>query len=283
MEEIKQIAVCGGDRRQSCLAESLHAAGFAVSVWGLNVSSSIPSLPMEDLLKQCDCFILPLPVTIDGKTLFAPQNKEVLLLGSGLAEQLKGKQVFAGMKERLLQADHRWAEVHCLDYSKEESFAIRNAVPTVEGALAIAITSSERTLQGSRCLVTGFGRIGQVLCKSLAALGADVWAAARKPEALSWIRCSGYHPVPLSEVRKDLDYDFIFNTVPAMIFPADSIAKLPPACTAIELASAPWGFDFAAGEALSRAIIKAPALPGRFSPKTAGEIIRDTILTMLEE
>lgn len=283
MRKIKQIAVCGGDRRQSCLAESLYAAGFAVSVWGLNVSCSIPSLPMEELLKQCDCFILPLPVTIDGKTLFAPQSREVFPLDSGFAEQMKEKLVFAGMKERLLQADHRWAEVQCLDYSKEESFAIRNAVPTVEGALAIAITSSERTLQGSRCLVTGFGRIGQVLCKSLAALGADVWAAARKPDALSWIRCSGYHPVPLSEVSGDLDYDFIFNTVPATIFPAESIAKLPPDCTAIELASAPWGFDFAAGEALSRTILKAPALPGRFSPKTAGEIIRDTILTMLEE
>lgn len=283
MKQRKEIAVFGGDQRQCYLAESLQAAGFSVSAWGLNVSGSIPVLPVETLLERCDCVILPLPVTIDGKTLFAPQSKESLSLTDGLAERLKEKVVFAGMKERLLQADHRWVEVDCRDYSKEESFAIRNAVPTVEGALAIAVTSSERTLQGSRCLVTGFGRIGQVLCRSLSALGAEVWAAARSPEALAWIQCSGYHPVPIAALADDLHYDFIFNTVPAMIFPAEAIAKLPPDCTAIELASAPWGFDFAAGEALSRTIIKAPALPGRFSPRTAGEIIRDTILTMLEE
>lgn len=283
MKQIKRFAVCGGDQRQCYLAEALYAAGFAVSVWGLNVSENIASLPMEELIHQCDCFILPLPVTTDGKTLFAPQSKESVLLTDGLAEKLQGKLVFAGMKERLLQADHQWEAVGCLDYSKEESFAIRNAFPTVEGALAIAITSSDRTLRGSRCLVTGFGRIGQVLCRNLAALGAEVWVAARKPEALAWIQCSGYHPVSYADFRNEFDYDFIFNTVPAMIFPATAIAKMKPDCTAIELASAPWGFDFAAGEALSRKIIKAPALPGRFSPQTAGEIIKDTILTMLEE
>lgn len=279
----KEIAVCGGDQRQYYAAESLRAAGYSVSVWGLHGSGSIPSLPLETLLERCDCFVFPLPVTVDGKHLFAPQSREPLPLGDGLAERLKGKTVFAGMKERLLQADHQWAEVNCLDYAKEESFAVRNAFPTVEGALAIAVTSSERTLNGSRCLVTGFGRIGQVLCRSLTALGAEVWAAARKPETLAWIQCSGYHPVPIAALTDDFNYDFIFNTVPAMIFPAEAIAKLPPDCTAIELASAPWGFDFAAGEALSRTIIKAPALPGRFSPETAGKIIGDTIMTMLEE
>lgn len=240
---------------------------------------------MEALLQQCDCFILPLPATLDGKTLFAPHSREPLSIGAELAKALRGKLVFAGLRERLVQADPQWEMVGCLDYSKEESFAIRNAFPTVEGALALAIQSSDRTLRGSRCLVTGFGRIGQVLCRSLADLGAVVSAAARKPEVLTWIECDGYQPVSFAALAKtkQLDYDFIFNTVPAMVFSAEMLARMRPDCTAIELASAPWGFDFAAGERLSRKIVKAPALPGRFSPRSAGEIIKDTILTMMEE
>lgn len=288
MRKVKHIGVCGGDARQKYLAEALFESGYSVSTWGLSALSSesgIPALPMETLLGQCDCLIFPLPATVDGKTLFAPHSKEMLPIDGGFAKALRGKLVFAGLKDRLIQADPQWETVGCLDYSKEESFAIRNAFPTVEGALALAIQSSDRALRGSRCLVTGFGRIGQVLCRSLADLGASVSAAARKPDVLTWIGCQGYRPVSFSQLaaKKQLDYDFIFNTVPAMVFPAELLARMGKDCVAIELASAPGGFDFAAGERLSRTIVKAPSLPGRFSPRTAGEIIKDTILTMLEE
>ncbi len=288
MKRIGQIAVCGGDDRQRYVAQALFQAGFPVLTWGvpgLEPGGGIPSLPMETLLRQCDCFVLPLPVTADGKTLFAPHSEAPLPLTLGLAEQLRGKLVFAGLAERLLQADPRWEAVGCLDYSKEEGFAIRNAFPTVEGALAVAIGASDRTLRGSKCLVTGFGRIGQVLCRSLTDLGAWVSAAARRQDALTWIACSGYQPVPLAAFSqiKQFHYDFIFNTVPAMVFPAEVLGRVPSGCVAVELASAPWGFDFAAAQRLSKKVVKAPALPGRFSPRTAGEIIKDTILTMIEE
>ncbi|MDD5952657.1 MAG: dipicolinate synthase subunit DpsA [Oscillospiraceae bacterium] len=283
MKKIHQIAVCGGDRRQSCLAEALFRAGYPVAVWGRgDLREEIPVLPIDLLLRQCDCFILPLPCTVDGKTLFAPDSAIPLLIKTGLAVHLQGKTVFAGKKERLAQADPRWNAVHCLDYSTEESFAIRNAFATVEGALAVAISSSERTLWGSRCLVTGYGRIGRVLCQRLSALGAQVWASARRKEALTWIESEGYHVLTLEEASECSDFDFVFNTIPAPVFSASAMAKISPETTLIELASEPGGFaQHPAGD--GHPVVKALSLPGRFSPQTAGEILKETILTMLEE
>ena len=286
MEKVKQIAICGGDQRQQFLAEALHRDGFSVWTWGLSglpLAKGIRQSPLEELFWRCDCFILPLPATVDGEFLFAPHSETVLSIKDGLAKQLLGKTVFAGLQKRLVKADPDWAAVGCRDYSKEECFAVRNAFPTAEGALAIAIQESDRTIRGSRCLVTGFGRIGQVLCRMLTDLGANVTVAARRTESLTWAECLGYTAVPMTMLARDLNYDFIFNTIPAMVFSEALLTQMPSRCVAIELASAPWGFDFAAGERFSKTIIKAPALPGRFSPRSAGEIIKDTILTMIEE
>ena len=286
MEKVRQIAICGGDQRQQFLAEALRRDGFSVWAWGLSglpLAESIRQVPLEELFWRCDCFILPLPATVDGETLFAPHSETVLSVKNGLAKQLTGKTVFVGLPERLVKADPAWADVDCRDYSKQESFAVRNAFPTAEGALAIAIQESDRTIRGARCLVTGFGRIGQVLSRMLRDLGADVTVAARRTESLTWAECLGYHPVSPEMLARDLNYDFIFNTIPAMVFSETLLRQMPSRCVAVELASAPWGFDFAAGKRLSKTIIKAPALPGRFSPRTAGEIIKDTILTMMEE
>lgn len=51
----------------------------------------------------------------------------------------------------------------------------------------------------------------------------------------------------------------------------------------IDLASEPCGTDFEAAKALGLTAVKAPGLPGKFAPKTAGEIIKDTVLNILSE
>ena len=51
----------------------------------------------------------------------------------------------------------------------------------------------------------------------------------------------------------------------------------------IDLASAPGGVDHQAAEELGIRVIPALSLPGRVAPKTAGEIIKETIYHMMEE
>ena len=58
---------------------------------------------------------------------------------------------------------------------------------------------------------------------------------------------------------------------------------LPGGALIIDLASLPGGTDFAAAEELGLHAEHALALPGRCAPQTAGALIAQTVLTILEE
>lgn len=286
MLEMNHFGIVGGDQRQIYLAKSLVSDGYPVSTFGFDQAETIPgAIPAsyEDIALLCNPIIFPLPVTMDGVYLNAPYSGEPIRLSDNLAKFMRGKRVFGGMIQRLQESSCLWEEVECLDYSNREEFAVQNAVPTAEGALEIAIRESPGTLNGSECLVAGYGRIGKVLSGMLHGLGAKVTVAARKPADLSWIALHGYRPLEIHKLTENTQFDFIFNTVPAMIFHRKLISRLPGHCFCIELASAPGGFDCDAAKKCSLRIIKAASLPGKIAPKAAGEIIKSTIYHMCEE
>lgn len=66
------------------------------------------------------------------------------------------------------EAEKRGLTIH--DYFEREELAIHNAVPTAEGAIQLAMEETPITLYGSRCLVTGFGRVARALCRLLVAM-----------------------------------------------------------------------------------------------------------------
>lgn len=49
------------------------------------------------------------------------------------------------------------------DYLQREELAIANSVPTAEGAIQLAMEELPITISGARCLITGYGRVGQAL------------------------------------------------------------------------------------------------------------------------
>ena len=61
------------------------------------------------------------------------------------------------------------------------------------------------------------------------------------------------------------------------------LEKLPRGALVIDLASLPGGTDFAAAEELGLHAEHALALPGRCAPQTAGALIAQTVLAILEE
>ena len=61
------------------------------------------------------------------------------------------------------------------------------------------------------------------------------------------------------------------------------LAKIAGDSVLIDLASSPGSVDFDAARRLEIDCIHALSLPGKSSPKTAGEIIKDTVYTILEE
>jgi len=281
--------ICGGDLRQAKLADSLAACGYCVKATCFddteNFSDAVKiSKFSSDLIREADVIVLPLPCTTDDETLSTPMQKEIIKLEQ-LFSIITPKQTVVGgkisEKVRTL-AEERGVIVH--DYLKREEMAIHNAIPTVEGAIQIAMENMPVTIHGLNVLVLGFGRIGKLSCEKFRALGANVAAEARKVEDIAWIKAYGYIGIHLNELASYIsNYDLIINTIPTMILTEELVKKVKSDALIIDLASKPGGVDMEAAAKSGKKVIWALSLPGTVAPVTAGIIIKDTILNILSE
>lgn len=276
------ISILGGDLRQVYLARLLSEDGWKVITWGLEKGGGDGGAPLDQALEG-DILLLPMPVCRNGmlhlpltdteleaERLWARLRYDQLLLGG-----------MTGDLSRRLMADYG---LTLLDYYDREETQVANAVPTAEGALQLAMESTDRTLHGSRCLIIGYGRIGRLLADRLLALGAEVTVSARKYGDLAWIEAWGYRGVQTGALTGQLDrFDLIFNTAPALILDGTRLRETREDCVIIDLASAPGGVDLEAAKRLSRRAIPAPGLPGKVAPRTAAAAIRDSVYHILEE
>lgn len=176
------------------------------------------------------------------------------------------------------------------DYSKREEFAVMNAVPTSEGAIECAMHEYDGTINGSNCLVIGYGRIGKVLSDMLGGLGAKVSVSARKKSDIAYIQAKGFKALKTNELsfmpQGHTAFDLIFNTVPFMILDSHTLARIAPGGSdtiIIDLASLPGGVDLEACERMGLKAMRALSLPGRVAPKAAGEIIKNAVYNITEE
>ena len=139
------------------------------------------------------------------------------------------------------------------------------------------------TISGARCLITGYGRVGQALARLLVALGANVTVAARKFSDLARAQTLVCETLEIQHLENAGDFDVIFNTVPVLLFSRDILQRMDRSTLLIDLASKPGGVDFTAAAELQLKTIWALSLPGRVAPKSAGFIIKNAILNMLKE
>ncbi|MBQ2676666.1 MAG: dipicolinate synthase subunit DpsA [Clostridia bacterium] len=279
----KVFAVIGGDMRQAFIYKSLRSDGIEAVPFG--VPGYVDSISdIQKLINISDIIILPMPATKDGTTVNAPFSEKIIYIDELLqSAKGKGKIIFAGAlsKELLTKADD--LSITLIDYLQREELAVLNAVPTVEGAVEIAMKNTDFTLFKSKCLVTGYGRIGKILSRTLQSLGADVTVAARKTSDLAWIKAEGYEGMNIYELSNLHKYDIIFNTVPHLIFKRQQLQQLSEHCLIIDLASLNGGVDFEYAKELKLNAIHALSLPGKVAPKSAALIIKDTIFNYLRE
>lgn len=279
----KNFGIIGGDFRQIYLAEKFLSSESDSILWGFNKlkNSKLLMQPSElsNLISNSEYIILPLPITRDGITLNAPFSDEKIELTKKFWNLLEHKVVFGGMASSIKSL----TKIKIYDYAEREEFKILNAVPSAEGAIKIALDQSSKTLFGSKCFVAGFGRIGKILSNRLKNFGAEVTVSARKSSDLAWIKALGYKPLVLNKNTEKLDYDFIFNTIPYIIFDSDTLAKCSKNAVIVDLASAPGGIDGNAARMLGFEYIHALGIPGKLFPKSASDIIHSTIKNILAE
>lgn len=286
---MKKTAVIGGDLRLAKVAEYLAADGYAVQRFGaeapfcsgcnVSVAADLPSC-----LHDAQVVVLGLPASCDDETVHAPFYAKQIFLREVVQSMPRDAVLLAG---RISEPFRRLLTAHGIrfaDYFLREELTVRNSIPTAEGALQIAMEELPVTLHGSRSLVVGFGRIGKVLAHMLHGIGSNVTCSARKHQDKAWIDCMGYRAADTSHLLPEMrQFDVIFNTVPAEILTAQVLREVRPDCLIIDLASKPGGVDFAAAKDLGLRVIWALSLPGKVAPDTAGRLIKETIVNILEE
>ena len=294
MTDLK-ISVVGGDKRIVEVIKILREKGFDVSVWGIDDAYISPLLcknNCEEAVSNADIVVLPTPPSEDEVRVNCPLfSKESGIKLHKLLELLPEKSVVMGgrMSPRLRDfAAQRGLKA--FDYFNREELLVKNAVPTAEGAIGIAIEKSPKTLFGAEIAILGFGRIGESLAYRLKGLGAKITVYARKGASVAKAESEGMVGAKicyrngassLSELTKG--YDIIYNTIPYWVVTEDIIQNMPKSTLIIDLASAPGGFDIVAAKKYDVEIIHALALPSKTAPASAGAIIADSILNIITE
>lgn len=278
---IKNISIIGGDLRIVKLANMLKN-NYNVKTYALengveiqNISNSI-----EECITNADIIISAIPFSKDGVKINTPYSKEEINIEE-LFSKAKGKTIIAGNITNKIKELAINKNVQIIDILEQEELAILNAVSTAEGAIQIAISNIPKNLCGSNVLIMGFGRIGKILAKMLVGFGANVSCEARKNSDLAWIKSYGYEPIDISNLKNNLSrFDIIFNTIPSIILDKEKLKQVKEEALIIDLASAPGGVDKEQVEKLNKKYILALALPGKISPESSAEYIKQTLENM---
>ena len=284
---IESFAVIGGDLRCAYLAGLLAADGYKVIASGFDGADLPPCVTgctnPSQAAALAEFIILPMPVTADGNLLNAPFSRSRITLDEVLAAMKPSQKLVGGAVSDEVRQEVAARGLRIVDYLHRDELAVYNAVPTAEGAIQLAMEELPITIHGARCLVTGYGRIAQALARRLGGLGADVTVAARQFADIARAESQGHTGIEIAHLDDAGDFDVIFNTVPALIFDRSRLEKLEKTTLLIDLASRPGGVDFNVAAELQIKTIWALSLPGRVAPKSAGRIIKNTILNMVKE
>ena len=274
-----QITLVGGDRRMLETAFVLKRQGCTVTLCATSeIHAGFFYKNALDESAKGDLLLLPVPYSKDQKTVFgAPQislfdvedacTRFRFTCGGGLPASLFSK--------------IRKAGGDAFDLLCDEAFTLENAYLTAYAALGMLLLEGGRAPRDTRVLILGYGRIASALCRLLTGAGFSVSVCARDPikrrEAAFAGAKEAFAPSDLAEAIEKADT--VVNTVP---FPLLKEADLPKAreLRILELAS---GENFALDLPPSVSLVRAPGLPGKVYPASAGGLIAEASLRFLTQ
>ena len=280
----KIFGIIGGDLRIINLAQILSNEGYLVYTYGLEKyefkeQNIIQVKSIDEIVDKCENIISSIPFSKDGFKVYAELAKDEIYINN-LINKIKNKTLITGAVNKNIKSICERENVKLIDLLEIEELTILNVIPTVEGAIKVAIEETNITLNNSKILILGFGRIGKLLAKVLSSFGTKVYCEARKQSDIAWIKAYGYNYIHIDDLDKELEnnFDIIFNTIPHLILDKERlniINKYNPLI--IELASKPFGVDFEETKKLGIKAIKAQGLPGKVAPLTSAINIKNII------
>lgn len=275
-----RFSIIGGDYRYKFLYDLLTKDGYSVKAYG-NKGIDKCKDKLTEALADTDIVIAPIPFSKDNKNLFL--NNETISIDEviSLINRAGIKNIICGVVNDDLRKKCSNLSINIYDYFFYEEVAIKNAIPTAEGAIMTALQESDRTLFGSRTLVIGYGRCGKILANTLKGIGADVTVTFRKQSDKAYIDAYGMKSININELGVYVNsFDFIFNTAPALIIDSEILKRISKSSVIIDLAQAPGGTDFSYAKKLNIKALYCPGMPGRTAPYTAAEILKDIVVSI---
>ena len=153
-------ALLGGDKRQHFVAKVLADGGCDVLVWGGEGSDALGDRvrvchTWQEAVEPAQAVILPLPASLDGVRLNAPaQGDDAPLRLSSLLDAMAGKVLLGGKLSEGLCRSAQQKGIKVWDYYDSEILQLKNALPTAEGAIMIAMERLPVTIDGADvCIV----------------------------------------------------------------------------------------------------------------------------------
>lgn len=288
MKQPLSIAVLGGDQRQILLAALLQDGGHTVSTGLLERAAPPPDRPAlpDGILIPPDCqvVLLPMPVQKNPDILFTPLSDRVCTVSGLLTALPAGTRVLGGAVPAAAHALAAARGLILIDYLQRDALAIRNAVPTAEGAIALAMAHTQEVLLGMPALVIGSGRVGSVLASRLAAFGLHVTVTARTARDRARIQAAGMCAADPQALPTLLPaFPLVFHTVPAPLLTRPALEALPGGALVIDLASGAGGLAPGVTPPAAIRYLHAGSLPGQAAPRTAARAIYDTVCEILTE
>ena len=284
-----EYAIIGGDQRIVELAKLLAENNNKVYIFGLEQKIELKNIKNIEIcentkqaIEKSQIIIGPIPFSKDNININTPFSKKIISIKE-LFNNLDDKLFIAGnIKEELYELINNNSKI--IDIMNVEELTILNVISTVEGAIQIAMENTNKILHGSNILILGFGRIGKILAKKLEGLSCKVTCSARKIEDFSWIKAYGYEPINLIELKENLNrFDIIINTIPYVLLDREMLQEVRKDAFIIDLASNPGGVDKQAIKDLGIKFNWALSLPGKVSPLTSAEFMKETLYNMFKE
>ena len=236
---------------------------LSLSPFGVGVCLS----SAKALIDGAEAVILPSPASRDGVHISGTDIPfSSLCFGSR-------QSVFGGF----IPPSWKREGLRLFDFSESESFQLKNAALTADGAIATALSASGRGFYGLSFGIVGYGRIGRLLAARLSGFGVPVTVYARRKETRTEAALSGCRARALG---KDTVFSesVLFNTVPEAVFAA---SKARGTLFAYDLGG---GFpsELALADGGNIPVVSMRGVPGVFAPTAAGEIILEELLALIE-
>ena len=164
---------------------------------------------------------------------------------------------------------------------QNEDFVLKNAKLTAEGVLENLIAYTEKSIFDLKILILGGGRVANAVGLLFFKLGLNLNFAVKDEAQLNSVKLYANNCHNFNNFKQILaNYDVIINTIPATILKSGDEKYFNDNAVLFELASQKC---CNINNLIKIKYVLCPALPSKYAPKSAGELIIREIETIFKE